>query len=166
MSSTVRATGSGQFDSFGRGPRAAMGPFSFCTAPESSPRRPHLDKKADQARLDFEVEWRQFSARRTPADYQAWRDQRDWTARKYAMWERGERFPSQQANPDRKEHHWGRRKLKRDRPKLRVASKSNFLRFRLRSFWPFRVANGLRPVLTKSTGYERLEIAPRNTDAT
>ena len=25
------------------------------------------------------------------ADYQAWRDHRDWTARKYAMWERGEK---------------------------------------------------------------------------
>ena len=51
----------------------------------------------DQARADFEVAWRKFSAKRTEADYQAWRDQRDWTARKYAMWERGERFPSQQA---------------------------------------------------------------------
>jgi hypothetical protein len=28
--------------------------------------------------------------------YQAWRDQRDWTARKYAMWNRREPFPSQQ----------------------------------------------------------------------
>jgi hypothetical protein len=27
--------------------------------------------------------------------FQAWRDQRDWTARKYAMWEAGEKFPSQ-----------------------------------------------------------------------
>ena len=52
----------------------------------------------DQARVDFELAWRKFSAKRTKADYQAWRDQRDWTARKYAMWERGERFPSQQAS--------------------------------------------------------------------
>ena len=51
----------------------------------------------DQARADFEVAWREFSVKRTEADYQAWRDQRDWTARKYAMWARGERFPSQQA---------------------------------------------------------------------
>jgi hypothetical protein len=36
-----------------------------------------------------------FSAKRTEADYQAWRDQRDWTERKYAMWKRGERMPSQ-----------------------------------------------------------------------
>jgi hypothetical protein len=46
-------------------------------------------------RADFEVNWKRFSARRTPADYQAWRDARDWTTRKYAMWERGERMPSQ-----------------------------------------------------------------------
>ncbi|WMT78749.1 hypothetical protein [Bradyrhizobium sp. Ash2021] len=49
----------------------------------------------DQTRAEFEDAWRVFSAKRTEADYQAWRDQRDWTARKYAMWERGERFPSQ-----------------------------------------------------------------------
>jgi hypothetical protein len=52
----------------------------------------------DQARADFEVDWKGFSARRTPADYRAWRDQRDWTARKYAMRERGERMPSQTPN--------------------------------------------------------------------
>jgi hypothetical protein len=50
----------------------------------------------DQARADFERAWQVFSAKRTEADYQAWRDQRDWTERKYAMCERGERFPSQQ----------------------------------------------------------------------
>jgi len=50
----------------------------------------------DQARADFEIAWRVFCARRTEADYQAWRDQRDWTERKYATWDRGERFPSQQ----------------------------------------------------------------------
>jgi hypothetical protein len=36
----------------------------------------------EQARADFEMAWRAFSARRSPADYKAWRDQRDWTARK------------------------------------------------------------------------------------
>lgn len=29
------------------------------------------------------------------ADFQTWRDQRDWTARKYALWDAGERLPSQ-----------------------------------------------------------------------
>jgi hypothetical protein len=53
----------------------------------------------DQARADFEKAWRAFSAKRTPADFQAWRDHRDWTDRKYAMWERGERLPSQKSAP-------------------------------------------------------------------
>jgi hypothetical protein len=47
------------------------------------------------ARREFEIAWREFSAEKTEADYQAWRDQRDWTARKYAMWARGEKQPSQ-----------------------------------------------------------------------
>ena len=52
----------------------------------------------EQARADFEEAWRVFSARRTEADYQAWRNQRDWTARKYAMQERGGLMPSQKPN--------------------------------------------------------------------
>jgi hypothetical protein len=51
----------------------------------------------DQARADFEKAWQAFSAKRTPADYKEWRDDRDWTAGKYAMWERGERLPSQKS---------------------------------------------------------------------
>lgn len=47
----------------------------------------------DEARSDFERAWRIISARRTEADYQAWRDQRDWTERKYAMRDRGEQVP-------------------------------------------------------------------------
>jgi hypothetical protein len=34
----------------------------------------------------------------TEADFQEWRDQRDWTARKYAMWKGGEPLPSQKPN--------------------------------------------------------------------
>jgi len=49
----------------------------------------------DQARGNFEAAWCVFSARRTEEDYQAWLDQRDRTAAKYAAWERGERMPSQ-----------------------------------------------------------------------
>ncbi len=49
----------------------------------------------DEARADFEVAWQVFLSNRTEADFQAWRDGRDWAARKYAMWERGERMPSQ-----------------------------------------------------------------------
>jgi hypothetical protein len=49
----------------------------------------------DQARADFEEAWAVFLANRTEADFQAWRDERDWTERKYAMWQAGERLPSQ-----------------------------------------------------------------------
>ena len=45
----------------------------------------------DQARADFEAAWRMFLAKRTPDDFQAWRDQRDWTQRKYAAWDAGQR---------------------------------------------------------------------------
>jgi hypothetical protein len=47
-------------------------------------------KTFDQARADFAVAWQRFSARRTEADYQAWRHQRDWTAEKYRRFDRGE----------------------------------------------------------------------------
>ena len=46
----------------------------------------------DQARSDFEAAWKVFLANRTEADLQAWRDQRDWTARKYALWDAGKRL--------------------------------------------------------------------------
>jgi hypothetical protein len=36
----------------------------------------------DRARSDFEAAWEVFLANRTQADFRAWRDQRDWTARK------------------------------------------------------------------------------------
>jgi hypothetical protein len=47
----------------------------------------------DQARADFEAAWRIFLAKRTAADFQAWRDQHDWTGEKYRRFERGERMP-------------------------------------------------------------------------
>jgi hypothetical protein len=49
----------------------------------------------DQARLEFEDAWRVFLSRRTEADFETWRAQRDWTERKYAMWQASERMPSQ-----------------------------------------------------------------------
>ena len=49
----------------------------------------------EQARADFEAAWKVFLSNRTEADFREWCDQRDWTARKYAMWERGEKLPSQ-----------------------------------------------------------------------
>jgi hypothetical protein len=65
-------------------PGSEPGEYQYGTAPDF-----------DQARGGFEAAWRVFSAKRTEEDYQAWRDQRDWTARKYVMWARGEKLPSQ-----------------------------------------------------------------------
>jgi hypothetical protein len=50
----------------------------------------------DQARADFEAAWKNYLPQCTDADFVEHRRQRDWTARKYAMWERGEKFPSQE----------------------------------------------------------------------
>jgi hypothetical protein len=49
----------------------------------------------DEAKAGFEAAWLQFLPTLTEDSFQEWRDQRDWTARKYAMWARGERLPSQ-----------------------------------------------------------------------
>jgi hypothetical protein len=46
----------------------------------------------EEARADFERAWRVFLSKRTEADFQAWRDQRDWTARKYALWDAGKKL--------------------------------------------------------------------------
>jgi hypothetical protein len=46
----------------------------------------------DEARAGFEEAWKVFPSNRTEADFQAWRDQRDWTARKYALWDAGKRL--------------------------------------------------------------------------
>ena len=45
----------------------------------------------DEARSAFEAAWQVFLAKCTEADFQAWRHQRDWTARKYAAWAAGSR---------------------------------------------------------------------------
>ena len=52
----------------------------------------------EHARADFEEAWRRLLPTRTEEHFQEWRDQRDWTARKYAMWKRGELLPSQKPN--------------------------------------------------------------------
>jgi hypothetical protein len=36
-----------------------------------------------------------FLSKRTEADFQAWRHQRDWTERKHAMWKAGGKLASQ-----------------------------------------------------------------------
>ena len=62
--------------------------------PGSEPGEYQSDTAAtfEQARADFERAWLVFLSNRTEADFQAWRDQRDWTARKYALWDAGKRL--------------------------------------------------------------------------
>jgi hypothetical protein len=52
-----------------------------------------------EARNAFEAAWRVFLAKRMEADFQAWRDQRDWTAQKYALWDAGLRSPPPEWEP-------------------------------------------------------------------
>jgi hypothetical protein len=46
----------------------------------------------EQARADFEAAWQVFLSKRTESDFQAWREQHDWTERKYALWDAGKRL--------------------------------------------------------------------------
>jgi hypothetical protein len=52
----------------------------------------------DHARAGFEEAFRRILPTLSEANFQEWRDAHDWTARKYAMWERGELLPSQKPN--------------------------------------------------------------------
>lgn len=45
----------------------------------------------ESARAAFMAAWAVFLSKRTEDDFEAWRQERDWTARKCAAWERGER---------------------------------------------------------------------------
>jgi hypothetical protein len=45
--------------------------------------------------------WRSFLPKLSEADFQAWRDQRDWTAEKYRRFDRGERMPTDWKAPGR-----------------------------------------------------------------
>jgi hypothetical protein len=53
----------------------------------------------EEARTDFEAAWRVFLSKRTEAGFQEWRDQRDWTERKYALWDAGKRLESPSHGP-------------------------------------------------------------------
>ena len=46
----------------------------------------------DEARADLKRAWKIFLSKRTEADFRKWRDQRDWTARKYALWDAGKKL--------------------------------------------------------------------------
>jgi hypothetical protein len=54
----------------------------------------------NEARANFETAWQGYLAQCTEADFVEHRRQRDWTAQKYAMWERGERMPTQTPSPN------------------------------------------------------------------
>jgi hypothetical protein len=47
----------------------------------------------EEARAKFERTWLHFASSRTETDFAEWCDQRDWTARKYALLDCGERVP-------------------------------------------------------------------------
>ena len=70
----------------------------FYPGEDPGDRRTWTSATFDQARADFEAAWREYLPKRTETDFQEWRDQRDRTARKYAMQERGELLPSQKPN--------------------------------------------------------------------
>jgi hypothetical protein len=48
----------------------------------------------DEARTDFETAWQVFLAKRTEADFKAWRDQQAWTAEKYRRFDSRKQMPS------------------------------------------------------------------------
>ena len=65
--------------------------------------KPHQERGGtaatfDQARIYFEAAWQALLPTLTEADFDRWREARDRTAEKYAMWERREKLPSQKSN--------------------------------------------------------------------
>jgi hypothetical protein len=70
----------------------------FYPGSETGENRQGTASSFEAARAAFEAAWQDYLPKRTEADFQAWRDQQDWTERKYAMWERGERMPTQKPN--------------------------------------------------------------------
>lgn len=47
----------------------------------------------EEAKVKFERAWLAFAASRTPEDFEAWREQEEWTARKYAARDAGLTVP-------------------------------------------------------------------------
>jgi hypothetical protein len=72
--------------------------------PRSEPGEQQSDTAAtfDGARADFERAWQVFLSNRTEADFQAWRDEKDWTARKYALWDAGKRLEPPNHGPGKR----------------------------------------------------------------
>jgi hypothetical protein len=59
-----------------------------------------------EARKAFEAAWQIFLAKRTEDDFQAWRDDRDRTAEKYALWDAGLRPPAPEWEPGKPCSTW------------------------------------------------------------
>ncbi len=49
----------------------------------------------EAARTGFQKDWERLAPKLTDAKYQAWREQRDWTAWKYRMRDTGMKMPTQ-----------------------------------------------------------------------
>jgi len=47
-----------------------------------------------------------FLSNRTEADFQKWRDERDWTERKYALWDAGKRLEPPSYGPGKPAHRF------------------------------------------------------------
>jgi hypothetical protein len=59
-------------------------------APDQASAPPGTAASFDEARAAFETAWRVFLAKRTEADFQAWREEQAWTEEKYRRFDRGE----------------------------------------------------------------------------
>jgi hypothetical protein len=49
----------------------------------------------EETRAAFEKAWQLFASTRPESDYQDWREQREWTARKYAVRDNDQPVPRQ-----------------------------------------------------------------------
>jgi len=47
----------------------------------------------EAARVAFEAAWLEYQPKRTEADFESWRNQREWTAEKYRRFDRHEPMP-------------------------------------------------------------------------
>ena len=55
---------------------------------------PSVNGASVPSHADFETAWQVFLAKRTEADFKAWRDQQAWTAEKYRRFDSRKQMPS------------------------------------------------------------------------
>jgi hypothetical protein len=87
-------------------PKIAKIVGTFITAISTPGRSPSASATFDDARADFASAWQVFLSKRIEADFHAWRDQRDWTARKYALWDAGKRLEPPSYGPGKPAHRF------------------------------------------------------------